>query len=234
MAGDDGIDILTTDDPGAIVGAITPKTAGILVAPVRTGATLDVLPGSLLAELRTAADEYGIVLAFDETASGLCRAGMMWAHEWTGVTPDLMIVGAGLAGPVPLAAVLATRKVARGAVSPEPVDPAAVALAHARLDTILAVGFDSEVQSRAWALEDRLTVLSYQQRPAFTATVGLGLMQALVCGADAAPLAARAAAAGLLTRPMGQVLGLFPPLTVSEAEIDAAADILARIAAEEG
>ncbi|WP_454917031.1 aminotransferase class III-fold pyridoxal phosphate-dependent enzyme [Xanthobacter sediminis] len=234
LTGDDGIDILATDDPGVITGAITARTAGILIAPVRTGPTLDVLPGSLLAELRTAADEYGIALAFDETESGLCRTGMMWAHEWCGVSPDLMIVGAGLAGPAPLAAVLATRKLARGAAPPDAVDPALLPLAHVRLDTLLAVGFDAEVQSRAWALEDRLTVLSYQHRPVYTATAGLGLMQGLVCGADAAPLAERAAAHGLLTRPMGRVLGLLPPLTVSEAEIDAAAEILARIAAEEG
>lgn len=231
IADDAGIDILATDDLGALLGAITPKTAGILIAPVRAAPTLEVLPGGLLAGLREAADEYGIALVFDETVSGLCRSGMMWAHEWTGVTPDVMIVGAGLAGPAPLSAVLTTQKVARGAGRPAPVDAAALAAAHDHLDRLVAPGFDGAVQSRAWALEDRLTLLAYRHRAVFTGVVGLGLLQGLVCAGEAAPLAEKAAAEGLLTRPMGQVLGLFPALTVSEAEIDAAAAILARIAA---
>ncbi|MFG1402957.1 aminotransferase class III-fold pyridoxal phosphate-dependent enzyme [Xanthobacter sediminis] len=232
LAGDPHIDILTTDDAAEVEAAITPKTAGILIAPVRTVPTLELPPRDLLAVLREAADGYGIVFAFDETASGLGRTGMSWAYEWSGVTPDLMIMGSGLAGAEPLAAVLATAKVARGAPAPAAVNPAAVEIAHQRLDQMLAPDFEATVQRRSWALEDRLTHLSYLHRPVYTAVVGLGLMQGLVCTGEAAPLAARAAAHGLLTRPLGNVLGLFPALTVSEAELDAAADILARIAGE--
>ncbi|MFG1478930.1 aminotransferase class III-fold pyridoxal phosphate-dependent enzyme [Xanthobacter sp. V4C-4] len=231
LAGDAGIDTLATDDPEAIIGAITPKTAGILLAPVRADSPLEVLPGGLLAALREAADAYGIVLAYDESACGLGRTGMMWAHEWTGASPDLMIVGAGLAGPAPLSAVLTTAKVARGARRLPPVDAAALAAGHARLDRLTAPGFEAQVQARGWMLEDRLALLAHQHRAVFTGTVGLGLMQGLACVDDAAPLAAKAAAEGLLTRPLGRVLGLFPALDVSEEEIDAAAAILARIAA---
>ncbi|MFG1432574.1 aminotransferase class III-fold pyridoxal phosphate-dependent enzyme [Xanthobacter sp. V2C-8] len=234
LAGDPHIDILTTDDAAEVEGAITPKTAGILIAPVRTAPALELPPRDLIAVLREATDGYGIVFAFDETAGGLGRTGMSWAYEWSGVTPDLMIVGAGLAGATPLAAVLATEKVARGAPIPAAVNPAAVEIAHQRLDQMLAPDFEATVQRRSWALEDRLTQLSYLHRPVYTAVVGLGLMQGLVCTGDTAALAARAAAHGLLTRPMGNVLGLFPALTVSEAELDAAADILARIAGEAG
>lgn len=230
LAGEDGLDILTTDDPGAVLAAITPRTAGILIAPVRTAPTLEEPSRGLLAVLREATDDYGIVLAFDETESGLCRTGMLWAYEWTGVAPDLMIVGKGLAGASPLAAVLTTAKVARGATTPGPVDEATLALAHERVDRIAAPDFAADVQRRSWTLEDRLTVLSYNHRSTFSGVIGQGLMQGLVCPAGAMPVAERASAAGLLTRPMGNVLGLFPALTVSEGEIDMAASILDHIA----
>lgn len=230
FAGDDGVDIINSDDPGAILGAITPKTAGILIAPIRTAPTLEIPARGLLAVLRETTDEYGITLAFDETASGLCRTGMIWAYEWTGVTPDLMIVGQGLAGAEPLGAVLATAKVARGAPRPPELDPASLAHAEARLRRVLAPDFTAEVQRRTWALEDKLIQLSHNHRPTYPAIVGTGLMQGLVCEDGADAFATRAALHGLRTLPLGKVLGLFPSLTVSDFEIDRAAEILGSIA----
>ena len=89
---DDGeVILLQTDDPGAMATEIDNKTAGILIAPVRTKTGFEVVPGELLARLRETADEYGLILAFDESFCGLGRSGMLWAHEWTGVTPDVMV-----------------------------------------------------------------------------------------------------------------------------------------------
>jgi len=242
FADDAALDTLTTDDPAAILAKVTPQTGAILIAPVRTHDTLELLGGGVLSELREAADEYGIVLAYDDTAGGLCRTGMMWAHEWSGAAPDLLILGDGLAEGVPegmpegmpLAAVLTTQRIARAAPAVPPVDPAAVERAHAVLDVILADGFAAAVQERGWALEDRLSLLSFHHRALFPQACGTGLMQGLVCAGPAAPLAEQAAAAGLLTRPMGRVLGLLPPLTVSIEQIDAAAAILTRLAAAAG
>jgi acetylornithine/N-succinyldiaminopimelate aminotransferase len=59
-------------------------------------------------------------------------------------------------------------------------------------------------------------------------------MQGLVCGGDAEALRARLAERGVLTRAMGSVLGLFPPLTVEARQIDAAIDVLVEICAVEG
>lgn len=225
-----GLDIQRTDEPGALVAALTPKTAAVLISPVRLNGTLEVLPGSLLAELRQACDDYGVALMFDESESGLGRTGMMWAHEWTGVTPDVLLVSGGLAAS-PLAAVLATAKFARGAPPAPAIASAAVAEAADTLDRLLAPGAEGEIQARGWALEDRLATLSWRHRDLFPATCGLGLMQGLVCAGDAAELITRAAAEGLALRPLGPVLGLFPPLDVTEAELDAAAEILGRLVA---
>jgi acetylornithine/N-succinyldiaminopimelate aminotransferase len=160
LDGDNEVMILRTDDLSALSGAIKPDTAGFLIAPVRTENGLDVLAGSVLAGLREMADDYGVILAFDETFCGLGRSGMVWAHEWTGVTPDLMISTDGLAGASPLAALVATQKVARGAPASLPAaDPAAVEAAHAVMEFLGSPGFEERVQNLAWRLEDRLASL---------------------------------------------------------------------------
>jgi acetylornithine/N-succinyldiaminopimelate aminotransferase len=229
LESDPDITISRADDLGALRAEIDPRTAGFLIAPVRTQNSLEVLGGSLLAGLRESADEYGLVLAFDETFCGLGRTGMIWAHEWTGVTPDLMISTAGLAGAQPLAALIMTQKVARGAPPPLPeVDPAALAAGNAMMDALLAPGFEERVQNRAWRLEDRLSMLMYQRRDVFKGLCGIGLMQGLVCFGEAEPMRAKLAECGLLTRAMGPVLGLFPSLAVADSEID---DAVSRIAA---
>jgi len=234
LAGDEEIVVLRSDDHGALLTEIDTRTAGILIAPVRTGAGFEVVSGELLVRLREIADEYGLILAFDESFCGLGRSGMLWAHEWTGVTPDLMIAAHGVGEAASLTALVVTQKVTRGALGrPPSVDRAALLAGRALMETLLAPGFLEHVQNRSWRLEDRLTALLYKHRATFAALSGLGLMQGLVCAGAAEPLRARLAERGLLTRPMGPVLGLFPPLTVEESEIDAAVDIIEAICAEE-
>ncbi|MFG1241753.1 aminotransferase class III-fold pyridoxal phosphate-dependent enzyme [Xanthobacter sp. V7C-4] len=219
------------DEIGAIRAAIGPKTAGLFVAPVRLAAGIEMLPGSFLAELREAADEYGLALIFDETDAGLGRTGMAFAHEWTGVTPDLMLVGEG-AG-LPLAALVLTAKWARGLPGTLPVvGEEALADEAGILETAFAPGFEGRIQGLGWLLEDRLATLRYRRADLFSGLVGTGLAQGLVCAVPAEDLAARLAGAGLVVSLLGNVLAFVPPLTVMEAEISAAADILERVAAE--
>ncbi|MDI4656293.1 aminotransferase class III-fold pyridoxal phosphate-dependent enzyme [Xanthobacter autotrophicus] len=219
------------DEIGAVRAAIGPKTAGLFVAPLRLSAGMEMLPGSFLAELREVADEYGLALVFDETDAGLGRTGMAFAHEWTGVTPDLMLVGEG--GGLPLAALVLTAKWARGLPAALPVvAQEALAAADGILATAFAPGFEGRVQGLGWLLEDRLATLRYQRPDLFSGLVGTGLMQGLVCAAPAADLGTRLAEAGLVTRSLGPVLAFLPALTVTETEISAAAEILERVVAE--
>lgn len=218
-------------DIGAIRAEIGPRTAGILVSPVQLAAGIEMLPGSFLADLRESADEYGLVLVFDETDGGLGRTGMAFAHEWTGVTPDLMLVGEG-AG-LPLAALVMTQKVSRGLPRPlPPVDDAALAEAARVVGTALAPGFEARIQGLGWMLEDRLATLRYKRPDLFCDLVGTGLVQGLVCTAPADGLAARLAEAGLLVRAFGNVLAFLPQLTAEEADIAAAGEALEQVVAE--
>jgi acetylornithine/N-succinyldiaminopimelate aminotransferase len=235
LEGDDEITLLQTDHPGALATEIDNKTAGILIAPVRTRTGFDIVPGELLARLREIADEYGLVLAFDESVCGLGRTGMLWAHEWTGVAPDVMVALHRHGNAPPLAALVVTQKVARGAPGrPTFVHRAALLAGHALVDALATPGFLEQVQNRSWRLEDRLAALFYKRRGAFTALDGIGLMQGLACPGEAEPIRAMLAECGLVTRAMGSFLGLFPRLTVAESEIDAAASIIEAVCAMSG
>ena len=159
---------------------------------------------------------------------------MLWAHEWTGVTPDVMVALHRLGNAPPLAALVVTQRLARGAPGrPLLVDRAALLTGHALVDTVATPGFQERVQNRSWRLEDRLAALFYKRRGAFTALGGIGLMQGLACPGEAEPMRAMLAKRGLLTRAMGSFLGLFPPLTVEESEIDAAVSIIDAVCTRE-
>jgi acetylornithine/N-succinyldiaminopimelate aminotransferase len=234
LEGDDEIVILRTDDHAALQAEVDVSTAGILIAPVRTRAGFEVVPGGVLVRLRETADEYGLILGFDEAFCGLGRSGMLWAHEWTGVTPDLMVAGHGPADAPPLAALVVTQRLARGALGGSPLaDGAALLAGHALVDALSTPGFQERVQNRSWYLEDQLSALFYRRRAVFMSLSGLGLMQALTLAADAEPMRAKLAEHGLLTRAIGSVLGLFPPLTVEESDIDAAVSVIDMICAQE-
>lgn len=223
------------DDEAAIEATMGPNVAALLLAPASIDAGLRFLPGSILATARQMADEYGVALLFDETDAGLGRTGMAFAHEWRGVAPDLMVIddlsGGAEDGESASALVLGTR-LARGLPSSLPLlDEEAAAGVLSVLSAAFAPGFETRVQELGWKLEDRLATQRWRRPDLFTDTTGTGLVQGLVCAGAAAPLAEALAGQGLLARPLGNVLALLPPLTVTEAEIAAAGDILDAVVA---
>ncbi|BBU63880.1 acetylornithine aminotransferase (plasmid) [Methylosinus sp. C49] len=231
---DGDVVLLQTDDPGALAAAVDNRTAAILIAPARTKAGFEIVPGGLLARLRETADEYGLVLAYDESSCGFGRSGMLWTHEWTGVTPDVMVALHRPQSAPPLAALVLTQRLARGAPErPSLLARETLMSGRALMDMLTAPGFLERVQNRGWRLEDRLTELFYARRGAFTALSGLGLLQGLALPTEAEPMRATLAERGLLTYAMGSFLGLFPALTVEDDEIDAAASIIDAMCAQD-
>src|SRR5450631_1604855 len=82
------------------------RVAAIIIEPVLGEGGFYTAPAELLRKLRQLCDEHGIVLIVDEIQSGFARTGRMFAVEYSGIEPDLMVVAKSIAGGVPLSAVI--------------------------------------------------------------------------------------------------------------------------------
>jgi acetylornithine/N-succinyldiaminopimelate aminotransferase len=103
-------------DLDAVKKLVGPTTAAIIVEPVQGEGGVREAGDDFLRGLRALADEHGFLLIFDEVQSGAGRTGKMWAHQWSGVTPDIMAVAKGVGGGFPMGAFLATTEAAKGMV----------------------------------------------------------------------------------------------------------------------
>ncbi len=222
----------------ALRAAITPQTAAILVEPVQGEG--GIIPGDpdYLKRLRATADEFGLLLIFDEVQTGMGRTGTLFAHEQSGIAPDIMPVAKGLGGGFPVGACLATEKAARGMTagahgSTFGGNPLAMAAAGAVLDVMLAPGFLAEVAHWGQVLRARLADLPERFPTAIEEVRGIGMMIGLKCRIPNTDLQAKLMANGLLTVGAGDnVVRLLPPLIIREREIDEALDILTRTLSE--
>ena len=108
----DGFDHVAFGNLNELRDAIGAETGAILVEPVQGEGGIRPLPAEYLQGLRAAADEFGLVLIFDEVQCGFGRTGKLFAYEHSSVTPDIMAVAKGIAGGFPCGGILATRRVA--------------------------------------------------------------------------------------------------------------------------
>ena len=234
----DGFDRVAFGNLNELRAAITEETAAILVEPIQGEG--GIRPGSAqyLEGLRAVADEYGLLLVFDEVQTGMGRTGRLFAHEWAGVAPDIMAIAKGLGGGFPVGACLATERAAHGMTagthgSTFGGNPLAMAAADAVLDVMLEPSFLPRVREVAALLHRRLDGLVARHPSVFTEWRGAGLMLGLVCKPPNTEVGARLLANGLLTVAAGDnVLRLLPPLIIGAAEIDEAVAILDRTAGE--
>jgi len=99
-------------DAEALERAITPNTAGFMVEPVQGEAGVVVPPAGYLQRAREICTRHNVLLIADEIQSGLGRCGKLFASEWEGVHPDVMIIGKALSGGFyPVSATLASREI---------------------------------------------------------------------------------------------------------------------------
>lgn len=222
----------------ALRAAITPATAAILVEPVLGEG--GIIPGDpdYLKRLRATADEFGLLLIFDEVQTGMGRTGRLFAHEHAGISPDIMPVAKGLGGGFPVGACLATAKAARGLSagahgSTFGGNPLAMSAAGAVLDVMLAPGFLEETTHWAAVLRGKLDTLAGRFPQVIEDVRGMGMMIGLKARIPNTELQAKLLANGLLTIGAGDnVVRLLPPLIIREAEIEEALDILTRTFSE--
>jgi acetylornithine/N-succinyldiaminopimelate aminotransferase len=217
---------------------ITPETAAILIEPVQGEGGMRAADAQFLKDLRTVCDEFGLLLVFDEVQCGMGRSGRLFAHEWAGVTPDIMTTAKAIAGGFPLGACLATGKVAAAFGhgshgSTFGGNPLAMAIGNAVLDVMLAPGFLDNVAKLGRHLESRVADLLKRFPNFYVEGRGMGLIRGLKCAGSNAEVVDQARAHGLLlVTAADNVVRLLPPLIVSVAEIDQAMDILAKVATQ--
>ena len=232
----DGFDHVPMNNMNAVRAAITDETAGIMIEPVQGESGVNPADPRFLRELRAACDEYGLFLGMDEVQCGMGRTGRLFAHEWSGIAPDVMSTAKGIAGGFPMGAILAVEDVARHLTSGSHGstfggNPLACAAANAVLDVILAPGFLEQVSARGKMLSKEFDALVAAYPDIFACHRGLGLMIGLQCVAPVGVVQDAAMHEGLLSVTAGgNVLRLVPPLTITEAECRMAGDMLARAA----
>ncbi len=210
------------NDLASVRAVVRPQTAGILVEPLQRKGTFEPPQNGFLMGLRSIADEYDLVLAYDESESGLGRTGALWAHEWSGASPDLIIIGNNLAGGLPLGALLMTKRIEKilGPADEGSAHPLAIAGAHQALDRLLAPGFLRQIEERSWAFEEQLYWIRRNHPAVVEAHYGMGLWQTLKLRVPAAALQQKLLEHGLATiTGRDNVLGLLPRLSVTEDEI---------------
>ncbi len=224
-------------DHEALRAAVSDKTAAILVEPVQGEGGIRPLPDQCMKGLRDLCDETGALLIFDEVQCGMGRTGKLFAHEWSGISPDIMMVAKGIGGGFPLGAVLATEAAADCMVvgthgSTYGGNPLGCAVGLAVMNVITAPGFLDEVNRKAGTFRQKLEGLVAAHPDVFETVRGTGLMLGLKCKLTNADLVKAGYGEELLTVPAADnVIRLLPPLTISEDEIAEAVARLDRAAA---
>ena len=229
-----GFDHVPFNNMNAVRDAIGPETAGIMIEPVQGEGGIRPAQLQFLRDLRTACDEYGILLGMDEVQCGMGRTGKLFAHEWAGIAPDVMSIAKGIAGGFPMGAVLAKEEVAKHLVpgthgTTFGGNPLACAAANAVLDVVLAPGFLAEVDAKARRLWFLLEDVVRENPDVFEDVRGAGLILGLKGRVPNSELQNAFTAEGMLSVAAGDnVVRLVPPLVITDADIDTAVEMIRR------
>jgi acetylornithine/N-succinyldiaminopimelate aminotransferase len=230
----EGFDQVPFNNMNAVRNAIGPATAGIIVEPIQGEGGVRPADMQFLRDLRAVCDEYGIILGMDEVQSGMGRTGKLFAHEWAGITPDVMSAAKGIGGGFPLGAVLAKEQYAK-ALKPGTHgttfggNPLACAAGNAVMDVIMAPGFLEGVQRKGNKLRGEMEKIVREFPQVFEDARGMGLLQGLKCVLPQGEVQAACIAEGLMAITAGEnVLRLAPPLVVTDADLDEAMAMLRR------
>jgi len=232
-----GFDHVPAGDLAALEAAVTEQTAAVLLEPVQGESGIRPLSDDYLRAVRALCDEHGLLLVLDEIQCGMGRTGKLFAHEWAGITPDILASAKGIGGGFPLGACLATEDAATGMTpgshgTTYGGNPLAMAVGNAVLDELLAPGFLDHVAAMSACLADRLEAFASAHADLVETVRGRGLMMGIKFGQGEARAHVRTALEqGLLTAPAGDnVMRLLPPLIVETAHIDEAIGLLERVA----
>tara|TARA_B110000438_G_scaffold298919_1_gene348059 strand:- start:60 stop:1223 length:1164 start_codon:yes stop_codon:yes gene_type:complete len=223
----DGFDQVPFADHEAIKKAINKNTAAIMVETIMGEGGIKVIPNFCLKGLRDICDENNILLILDEVQSAY-RTGNFFAFEESGVKPDIVPIAKGIGGGFPLGACLVNKKVSVGMTpgthgSTFGGNPLGMAVGNAVLDIIFAKGFLKTVKEKGEYFDIGLNKIKNKYPKIIGEIRGVGLMKGIKMLVDNTEFIKKLMNHKMLTvKAEENVIRLFPPLTVENADLDEA------------
>jgi len=224
------------NDLDSVVAAIGPRTVAVMLEPIQgEGGVIPAHPDFLRA-LRRLTQERGLLLIVDEVQTGMGRTGRLFAYEHAAIEPDIMTLGKGIGGGVPLAALLAREEICCFEAGDQGGtyngNPLMSAVGIAVLEALLAPGFLDRVATTGAYLGQRLAALA--ESTGHKGERGSGLLRALLLADDRGSAVVEAARhlqpEGLLVNsPRPNVLRFMPALNLTTAEVDRMIDMLGEL-----
>ena len=228
--------------PGSVVGefnnidsareVINQDTVAVFVEPIQGEGGINIASAEFLQALRQLCDEHKASLIFDEIQCGLGRTGELWAHTFSGITPDIMTLAKPLAGGLPVGAILATEEVG-SAMSPgdhgSTFSGGAVVMRAAEVvvNRVLSDGFLDHVREVGDYLLERLSEIN---SPHITDVRGRGLMAGIELDVAPGEIVNQGYEQGLLLVSSGtNVVRFVPPLIIEKRHVDELVDKLTLI-----
>ena len=213
------------NDESALRAAVTADVAAVFLEPIQGEAGVVAAEPAYLQLARELTTATGALLILDEVQTGVGRTGTWFAFQQAGVVPDAITVAKGLAGGVPIGALVTFGPEVSGLLTPGQHgstfggNPLAAAAGLAVLETIEKDGLLAHATSVGNHLSDSVAALGH---PLISGVRGAGLLRAIVLSADVASVVAeRALEAGfIINAPTPNALRLAPPLVVTDAQID--------------
>jgi acetylornithine/N-succinyldiaminopimelate aminotransferase len=220
-----GFDKVPFGDLEAVKAAITDATAGILIEPVQGEGGIRPAEIQFMRDLRMLCDEHGLLLILDEVQSGVGRTGRLFAHELSGIEPDIMGIAKGIGGGFPFGACLATQEAASGMVagthgSTYGGNPLAMAVGNAVLDIVLEDGFLTHVNDMSLLMRQGLASLKDRYPDLIDEVRGVGLLLGVKAKIPAGDLLKAMRDQHMLGVLAGDnVVRLVPPLVITAEEV---------------
>ncbi len=223
----DGFDQVPFADHEAIKKTINKNTAAIMIETIMGEGGIKVVPDFCIKGLREICDEHNILLILDEVQSAY-RTGNFFAFEQSGIIPDIVPIAKGIGGGFPLGACLVTKKVSVGMTpgshgSTFGGNPLAMSVGNAVLDVIFEKDFMNNVKKKGQYFDQALKKVKDKYPKIINEIRGLGLIKGIKTQVDNVKFIQKLIEHKMLVvKAEENVIRLFPPLTVSDKELDEA------------
>lgn len=228
----DGFKYVPFGELEALEKAISPRTCAVMVEPIQGEGGVRVPPKGYLKGVMELCERHGILLILDEIQTGMGRTGTLFAHQAEGMVPHVMTLAKGIAGGLPMGAVLATEDVAKSLTpgthaSTFGGNPVAAAAGLAVLSVLVDDGLLESMRPVAQSLEQGLRRLAQGHQDLVVEVRGRGLMMAMELREPCRPLVEACMAKGVLVNcTVDRVVRLVPPLVLTLEDVEEALEVL--------